>query len=159
MRGDYTSRRRPDYPDPGLRVSDAERADVADRLAKHYGDGRLDQSEFEERVDRAMKAKTHGDLSGLFTDLPDTGGPDMALKDREPAREARPPRERHGRPLHRLVFLAFIVFVTIVVAHALTGGFVGPFFVWHAFAWSFFPWLWVALLVFVWLRYRRRHRP
>ena len=29
-----------------LRVSDAERAEVADRLSKHYADGRLDQAEF-----------------------------------------------------------------------------------------------------------------
>jgi hypothetical protein len=60
-----------------MRVSDAERAAVADRLATHYSDGRLDKAEFDERVARAMSAKTRADLNGLFDDLPDAGsGPD-----------------------------------------------------------------------------------
>lgn len=56
-----------------MRVSDAERAEVADRLATHYSDGRLDKAEFDERVSRAMSAKTRADLNGLFDDLPDPG--------------------------------------------------------------------------------------
>src|SRR5215469_9543063 len=74
-----TDRQRPTwfrmgYPDLSMRVSDAERADVADRLARHYSDGRLDQAEFDERVSRAMAAKTYGDFQGLFNDLPDLPG-------------------------------------------------------------------------------------
>jgi len=37
-----------------LRVSDAERNEVADRLSAHFADGRLDQAEFKERLDAAM---------------------------------------------------------------------------------------------------------
>ena len=59
------------YPDQHMRVSDADRADVADRLARHYGDGRLDQAEFDDRISRAMTAKTVADFQGLFDDLPD----------------------------------------------------------------------------------------
>jgi len=66
---------RPGYSDQHIRVSDAERAEVADRLAVHYGDGRLDRAEFDERVARAMSAKTRADLNGLFDDLPDLEGP------------------------------------------------------------------------------------
>ena len=55
-----------------LRVSDAERNEVAELLSKHYGDGRLDAAEFQERLDRAMSAKTRADLSGLLADLPRT---------------------------------------------------------------------------------------
>ena len=54
-----------------VRASDAERTEVADRLSKHYSDGRLDQTEFNERLDRAMNAKTRADFHGLFFDLPD----------------------------------------------------------------------------------------
>ena len=61
-------------PDLNMRVSDAERAEVADRLARHFAEGRLDQAEFDERVSRAMAAKTVGDLRGLFDDLPDLPG-------------------------------------------------------------------------------------
>jgi hypothetical protein len=59
------------YTDQHLRVSDAERAEVADRLAAHFGEGRLTQAEFDERAGQAMNAKTRGDLRGLFDDLPD----------------------------------------------------------------------------------------
>ena len=58
---------------PHMRISDAERAEVTDRLSQHYSDGRLDQAEYNERLDRAMNAKTQSDLDGLFADLPSVG--------------------------------------------------------------------------------------
>jgi Flp pilus assembly protein TadB len=70
----------PAYPAPsrragpdnssGLRASDAERNEVAEKLSRHFADGRLDQAEFKTRLDRAMGAVTRGDLDGLFDDLP-----------------------------------------------------------------------------------------
>jgi hypothetical protein len=60
-----------------MRVSDAERNSLADLLAQHYGDGRLDDAEFKERMDRAMSAKTRSDMYGLTADLPRLG-PDAA---------------------------------------------------------------------------------
>ena len=63
------------YSDQHLRVSDAEREAVTDQLAEHFAAGRLDQAEFDDRVGRAMSAKTRADLSGLFADLSDTGAP------------------------------------------------------------------------------------
>jgi hypothetical protein len=45
------------YTDQHLRVSDAERAEMADRLAAHFAEGRLNQAEFDERVAQAMNAK------------------------------------------------------------------------------------------------------
>jgi len=56
--------------DPSLRVGDAERSEVADRLAQHYSAGRLDHAEFSERLDRAMKAKTASELIMLLADMP-----------------------------------------------------------------------------------------
>ena len=63
-------RRRASVTNPGMRISDADRAEMADHLSKHYGEGRLDQAEFNERLDRAMRAKTQSDLTWLLTDLP-----------------------------------------------------------------------------------------
>ena len=63
------------YSGQHLRVSDAEREAVTDRLAEHFAAGRLDQAEFDDRVERAMSAKTRADLSGLFDGLPGTGAP------------------------------------------------------------------------------------
>ena len=63
------------YSDQHLRVSDAEREAVSGRLAEHFAAGRLDQAEFDDRVGRAMSARTRGDLRGLFADLSETGAP------------------------------------------------------------------------------------
>ena len=86
-----------------MRVSDAERAEVADRLSQHFGDGRLDEAEFHERVDRAMKAKTRADFAGLFDDLP--GGDAFASGPTapKPAMAPRPnfPARRRLRPTPR----------------------------------------------------------
>ena len=56
--------------DPNLRASDADRDATADRLRQHHTDGRLDQDEFQERLDRCFAAKTVGELAELTRDLP-----------------------------------------------------------------------------------------
>jgi GntR family transcriptional regulator len=63
------------YSDQHLRVSDAERKAASGQLAEHFAAGRLDQAEFDDRVGRAISAKTRGDLRGLFADLSETGAP------------------------------------------------------------------------------------
>ena len=109
------------YSDQHLRVSDADRQAVTDRLAEHFADGRLDQAEFDDRIGQAMNAKTRADLSGLFSDLPETGAP--AVPD-------------HPHPLRRRrhPVLVFVLLVLFVIAAA------------HAVVWATFPWLWVAVL-------------
>ena len=134
----YQTRRR-GHVNPDLRVSDAERADVADRLSKHYGDGRLDQAEFNERMERAMGAKTQGDFTGLFSDLPDLTEP--GAKPPLPAPVNRPsPRS----PMSRLVLIIVIIVAAAVIGQALI----------H----SFFPWLLIALVAVLWLRHHERSR-
>jgi hypothetical protein len=96
--------------DEHMRVSDAERQAVADRLAEHFGEGRLDQAEFDERVGRAMGAKTRADLNGLFDDLPDTGAPAAA----DPTTGQL--RRRHRHPV---LLVALIVLVAIAAAHVV----------------------------------------
>jgi hypothetical protein len=133
-----------------MRVSDAERAEVADRLSKHYGDGRLDQAEFNERLDQAMSAKTQSDLHGLFADLP----AGEASEEARPERHGHPERswyserhwhperfgqlQRHG-PLHRILFLVLVVVITATLGRALVRFYV--------------PWFLIGLLVILWLRY------
>jgi hypothetical protein len=139
---------------PQMRISDADRAEVADRLSKHYSDGRLDQAEFNERLDRAMKAKTQADLNGLFADLPPTDQPDKAVK------TARPPdqRPRNRHPVQRVLGLILITVVAIFVARAL----MWPFFGFFGFAGHLLfvpvPWILIAVVVFLCWRYATRHR-
>lgn len=121
--------------DPDLRVSDAERAEVAERLGKHYSDGRLDQEEFNERIERAMSARTQSDLSGLFDDLP--------TLDENPGVPAR--RERRGSH-HTALFLALVIVLAVAFG--------------HAFWWFFMP-PWLAIMLFcavgVYLLAKREH--
>jgi Domain of unknown function (DUF1707) len=56
---------------PNLRASDADREAMADRLRRHHTDGRLDQDEFQERLEKCFAAKTVGELAELTHDLPD----------------------------------------------------------------------------------------
>ncbi len=108
------------YSDQHMRVSDAERQAVADRLAEHFSAGRLDQAEFDERVGRAMGAKTRADLDGLFDDLPGTGAPAAATTGQ--------PRRRHRHPV---LLVALIVLIAIAAGHVV------------------FPLLWIGFLVAV----------
>jgi hypothetical protein len=142
------------FADPQMRISDADRADVADRLSRHYSDGRLDQAEFNERLDLAMKAKTQADLSGLFTDLPPIDEPAKAVK----AVQQQDRRPRNRRPLTRTLGLILVIVVAVVVARALTWplfslvGFFG-----HALFVPI-PWIVIALIVFLCWRYATRRR-
>ena len=111
------------YSDQHLRVSDADRQAVADRLAEHFADGRLDQAEFDDRVGRAMSAKTRADLSGLFSDLPETGAP--AVPD-------HPHHSQRRRRRHPVLVLVLLVLFIMATAHAVL--------------WATWPWLWVAFL-------------
>src|SRR5262245_66584502 len=72
--GRGSSGHRASQVNPNMRVSHAERTEVTDGLSKHYADGRLDVEEINERLDRAMKAKTRSDLDGVFDDLPEPHG-------------------------------------------------------------------------------------
>jgi hypothetical protein len=134
----------PNDPSPSnLRIGDAERAEMSDALGKHYSDGRLDEHEFRERMERAMAAKTQADLHGLLSDLPPLGQPPASPAGGGPIGAAAPPRHRHrGRAFQ----LALIVFLAIVVAHVLTSPW--PFL--------FQPWPFVPLLVIGFLVFRRR---
>jgi hypothetical protein len=139
---------------PQMRISDADRAEVADRLSKHYSDGRLDQAEFNERLDRAMNAKTQADLNGLFADLPATDEPGKAVKAaRQPDR-----RPANRRPVQRVLGLILITVVAIFVARAL----MWPFFGFFGFAGHVLfvpvPWILIAIVAFLCWRYATRHR-
>jgi hypothetical protein len=118
-------------------VSDAERQAVADRLSEHFGDGRLDQVEFDERVSQAMNAKTRGDLRGLFDDLPDPDQPGVVLPGivlpGAGAPAGLPPRHLRQRGLgRRLLSFALIALVTGAAAESVVRVTV--------------PWLWVLFL-------------
>ena len=130
LRSSWTPGRRSTVTDGELRVSDAERRQVADALAEHYAEGRLDESELNERLGAAMGAKTRNDLAPLLSDLPRRGAP-------EP-----PPRPRPRRAAH-----LFVLMVTLLFVMSLTT----TFFQLHV------PWVLIGLFVFVFGRRHHRH--
>jgi hypothetical protein len=134
--------RRGGYGHRDLRISDAERAEVADRLSKHYSDGRLDQAEFDERVDQAMRAKTQSDLSGLFDDLPSPDEPG-ASQTSKTSKVVTRRRDERGHRHPSLLFLVLIVVIAIALGHALVQLYV--------------PWLLIGLIAVLWLIYGPGH--
>jgi hypothetical protein len=133
-----------------MRVSDAERAEVADRLSHHYGDGRLDEAEFNERVDRAMKAKTRADFAGLFDDLPGedafaTSGPPTSGRP-QPAMTPPPNWPARRRLRHPVLTVVLVIILVSALSHAVV-----PFFFFGT------PWLLIGLLAFLFLRHHDRH--
>lgn len=121
-----------------MRVSDAERSQIADTLSKHYADGRLDEAEFNERLQKAMSAKTRSDFNGLLIDLP-------------PIVPATPPetKVRKRRGSFGLTLIAAILFAAVVTSWMWS-------WTWHI------PWILIAIVLFVvWRRSRwgwHRHR-
>jgi uncharacterized protein DUF1707 len=57
---------------PDVRASDGEREEVAARLGRAVGEGRLTLAEFSDRVGQAHAATTRGELVPLTADLPAT---------------------------------------------------------------------------------------
>ena len=55
-----------------MRAGDGDRKQVADQLKDALDEGRLDLSEYDERIQRTYAAKTYADLDGLLDDLPGT---------------------------------------------------------------------------------------
>jgi uncharacterized membrane protein len=98
----------------GLRLSDADRQEACGLLGEQYAQGRLTREEFDERSDAVWSAKTHGDLSPVFADLP--GGAPHAVS---PPRGRAHPAARFGPVgpfgFRRLLVPLFVVLVVLTI--------------------------------------------
>ncbi|GAB2708682.1 DUF1707 SHOCT-like domain-containing protein [Nocardia thraciensis] len=54
----------------GTRASDAERQQVAELLARHLSEGRLDLAEYDQRIAQVYATTTRDDLKLVLSDLP-----------------------------------------------------------------------------------------
>jgi len=59
-------------PDDSLRASHEDRDRVVEVLREAAGDGRLTSGELDDRLERALTARTYGELAALTADLPAT---------------------------------------------------------------------------------------
>jgi hypothetical protein len=85
-------------PDPAqLRVSDADREQLAEELHEHTVAGRLTAEEYEERLDSVYAARTRADLDTLRSDLPvSTTAARLALAERKSKLRRRLAQEAGG---------------------------------------------------------------
>ena len=75
-----------------LRASHADREQVAEVLRVAAGDGRLSPEELDERLERALTARTYDELATVIADLP-TAGTAIAAAPLSPATGATAPKE------------------------------------------------------------------
>jgi hypothetical protein len=140
-----------------IRVSDADRERVAERLREHFAEGRLSSDELDERIAATLTAKTFAELRRVTKDLPDPEPAGAPGQDRPyPA----PPwagwqgfamrRRRRGPRLLPLVMLVLLAALVIPGAGFLFVAFVKVVLVF---------WLVAALAaVFAAARFRRHAR-
>ncbi len=88
-----------------LRITDTEREAAVQALNRHHAEGRLDITEWDERITNAYQARTRGDLDTLFTDLPHP----------EP-----PPRAQFAYPRRRTLTLLVLAVLVLVIAALAT---------------------------------------
>lgn len=139
-------------PSTPVRVGDAEREEVAERLRTAAADGCLTLTEADERQALAYAAQFQGDLVPLTADLPEPVS--------EPAAPARGWDRLDASARRRLAIhigVAAVIAVLLVVRWVMGigpdddgAGFDGPGF------WSVFPLFWISLSVL--FHYRRAQR-
>ncbi|MHB1810203.1 MAG: DUF1707 SHOCT-like domain-containing protein [Solirubrobacteraceae bacterium] len=125
---------------PSVRAGDADREATVERLRKHHAEGRIDVTEFQERLDRVYDSKTLGELRQLFNDLPDD-----AARERSVGWSSGAPR-RWIFPLVPVVFALFVLSALIPGFHHHPGPGPGPwiliplFFLFRFVFWRRRPW-------------------
>ncbi|GAA4943262.1 putative Tic20 family protein [Nonomuraea thailandensis] len=130
----------PKTPGPGqvppahLRVTNQDRENVVEHVKSAYAEGRFDKLEFDDRLERAMTARTHGDLVPIMNEL---YGPQAvpraaaALPHPAPQAGTAESNERLGGALaHALPIIGFPVIGPLLLL--LTGGKTSPYIRKHA---------------------------
>jgi hypothetical protein len=120
------------FPRDSIRVSDADRDRAVTELSEHFQTGRLTQDEFEDRSGQALQARTGGDLSSLFTDLPSR----PAIAEPQVPEPAPVPVQHRRRPLPLILPIVVAVFIVANIAGHGQG---------HTFGWLI-PLLIMALI-------------
>lgn len=102
-----------------IRIGDRERADAADRLARHAAAGRLTLEELEQRLEAVQAALLARDLDAVEADLP------------APARRTAPPQRPPLAAIATAVLLAAMA-ASALVGHPILPLFVAALLVWRA---------------------------
>ena len=137
-------------PQNWMRAADTDRERVAEQLRSAHTDGRLDLTEYDERLQRAWAARTYGELEALTADLPKARPPVDPAK-----REVHPSHWQHRHRLFGRTAVAAWAGASVVnlliwaVVSLTTMSWVYPWWVWVAGPWG-------AVLLAGWMGERAR---
>lgn len=129
----------PTPPGPGqvppahLRVTNQDREHVVEHVQAAYAEGRFDKIEFDDRLDRAMTARTHGDLMPIMAELYGAAAVPRIRPMPPPVRREAPTEsnERLGASAaHLLTLVGFPIVGPLILL--LTGGKTSPYIRRHA---------------------------
>jgi Domain of unknown function (DUF1707) len=105
-----------------MRASDSDRDAVVSDLGEHFQAGRLTAGEFDERMGRALAARTWGELKDLLADLPATRPAPQAPAATSLRARPRPYSGRVAPPLIAvLAGIGITIAVLVDVAHGRWG--------------------------------------
>jgi hypothetical protein len=123
----------PQIPPHQLRASDADRDHIASMLREGYSEGRLTIEEFQERLQQAYAARTHGELAVLIADLPARPAPPPP-----PVPAASVPRDVYWRRFNEIV-LRYVVWSLFLIGIWAATGRHGSFWpIWPIIIFGFF---------------------
>lgn len=123
-----------------LRAGDEDRDRTSATLREAYAEGRLDNDEFQTRLEQAHQAKTYGELAALTRDLPSTmPGPaaPVPVPDSAVVRSARERDRRKGLRAAWASWLGVSVMVNIIWFASWMGDGSAPYY-WPI--WVMGPW-------------------
>ncbi|WP_228010525.1 DUF1707 and DUF4870 domain-containing protein [Nonomuraea phyllanthi] len=124
----------PQTPGPGqvppahLRVTHQDREHVVEHVKAAYAEGRFDKLEFDDRLERAMTARTHGDLMPIMTELYGAQAVPHLEPLPQPVRPERAPEsnERLGAAVGHLLMAIGVPIIGPLIL-MLTGGKTSPY--------------------------------
>ncbi|GAA2215968.1 hypothetical protein GCM10009850_114370 [Nonomuraea monospora] len=129
----------PKTPGPGqvppahLRVTNQDRENVVEHVKAAYAEGRFDKLEFDDRLERAMTARTHGDLVPIMNELYGQQAVPRAAAlshSAAPAGMAESNERLGGALAHALPIVGFPILGPLLLL--LTGGKTSPYIRKHA---------------------------
>jgi uncharacterized protein len=134
MAGVPTPPRQGQVPPAHLRVTNQDREHVVEHVKAAYSEGRLDKLEFDDRLERAMTARTHGDLMPIMSELYGSSAVPRLAPPAPSASLAEAPPESNERlgasAAHLLALIGFPIVGPLLLL--LTGGKTSPYIRRHA---------------------------
>jgi predicted anti-sigma-YlaC factor YlaD len=121
-------------PDPAQRAGDTDRDATAATLREAFAEGRITQSELEDRLDQVHAARTYGELAPITADLP-ASAPSLPPSQ---AAEAKAAKRRRDRRAGWASWLGVSVIVNVIWLATWVAGGDSPGYYWPI--WVMGPW-------------------